>query len=147
MNFAESLRWDLLQHAPHKGIQQLVKALNTLYRTEPALYKFNFSYEGFEWINADDADNSVFIYSRKSDKAKDTLIIMLNLTPVFREHFRIGVPKGKWKEIFNTDAEEFHGSGKLNTAVFVAVDIPFNNQQQSIEINVAPLGVSIFKKA
>jgi 1,4-alpha-glucan branching enzyme len=146
-NFTESLSWDLLQHAPHAGMQQLVKALNLLYRKEPALYKYNFSYEGFEWINADDADNSVFIYARKSDKAKDTLVIVLNLTPVYRENFRIGIPmKGKWKEIFNTDATAFYGSGKLNTEVLPSENIPSNNQKQSIAINIPPLGVVIFKK-
>jgi len=146
-NFTKSLSWDLLQHAPHAGMQQLVKALNLLYRKEPALYKYNFSYEGFEWINADDADNSVFIYARKSDKAKDTLVIVLNLTPVYRENFRIGIPmNGKWKEIFNTDATAFYGSGKLNTETLPAENIPFNNQKQSIAINIPPLGVVIFKK-
>lgn len=146
-NFTELLNWDLLQHAPHAGMQQLVKALNLLYKKEPALYKYNFSYEGFEWINADDADNSVFIYARKSDKAKDTLVIVLNLTPVYRENFRIGIPmKGKWKEIFNTDSTEFYGSGKLNMETFPAESIPFNNQKQSVSINIPPLGVVIFKK-
>ena len=145
-NFTESLSWDLLEHAPHKGMQELVKSLNKLYKNEPALYKYNFSSEGFEWINADDADNSIFIYSRKSDKAKDTLIIVLNLTPVYRENFRIGVPKGKWIEIFNTDAKEFYGTGKLNVKTLAAVNFPLNNQKQSIEINVPPLGACIFKK-
>ena len=145
-NFTESLNWDLLQHAPHKGMQQLVKALNKLYRTEPALYKYNFSYDGFEWINADDADNSVFVYSRKSDKVKDTLIIVLNLTPVFREKFRLGVPKGKWKEIFNSDAKEFYGSGKLNLNAIPSENKPWDHQQQSIAVNISPLGVCVFKK-
>ena len=103
-------------------------------------------YKRQEWINADDADHSIFIYSRKSDKTKDTLIIVLNLTPVFRENFRIGVPKGKWKEIFNTDAKEFYGSGNLNLKTLTTVNYPFNNQKQSIELNIPPLGVSIFKK-
>ena len=146
-NFTESLSWDLLQHAPHKGMQELVKALNKLYRSEPALYKYNFSYDGFEWINADDADHSVFVYARKSDKPKDMLIVVLNLTPVFRGDFRVAVPKGKWKEIFSTDANEFYGSGKLNPKVITAENVPMLNQQQSIAINLAPLAVSIFKKA
>jgi 1,4-alpha-glucan branching enzyme len=145
-NFTESLSWDLVQHAPHAGMQKLVKALNKLYRTEPALYKYNFSYDGFEWINADDADNSIFVYYRKSDKAKDTLIVVLNLTPVFRENYRIGLPKGKWKEIFNTDAEEFYGSGKLNLKALVSENKPWDHQQQSIAVNIPPLGVCVFKK-
>jgi len=146
-NFTESLNWDLLQHAPHAGMQQTVKALNLLYKKEPALYKYNFSYEGFEWIDADDADHSIFIYARKSDKAKDTLVIVLNMTPVYRENFRIGIPmKGKWKEIFNSDATAFFGAGNLNSGSFSTENTPWNNQKQSIVINVPPLGVSIFKK-
>ena len=146
-NFTESLNWDLLQYAPHAGMQQLVKALNQLYSKEPALYKYNFSYEGFEWIDADDADRSVFIYARKSDKAKDTLVVVLNLTPVYRTNFRVGIPiKGKWKEIFNTDASAFYGSGKLNTGVLATEHVAQNNQKQSIVVNIPPLGVCIFKK-
>jgi 1,4-alpha-glucan branching enzyme len=146
-NFLESLNWDLLKYAPHKGMQQFVKALNKLYRKEPALYKYSFSYEGFEWIDADDANNSIFIYSRKSAQAKDTLVVILNLTPVYRTNFRVGIPmKGKWKEIFNSDATEFFGSNQLNTGVFQTENIPYNNQQQSIVINIPPLGTTIFKR-
>ncbi|RZK10498.1 MAG: hypothetical protein EOO43_20200, partial [Flavobacterium sp.] len=97
-------------------------------------------------INADDADNSIFVYCRKSDKAKDMLVIVLNLTPVFRENYRIGLPKGKWKEIFNTDADEFYGSGKLNLKALLSESKPWDNQQQSISIDIPPLGVCIFKK-
>jgi len=146
-NFLESLNWDLLKYPSHAGMQQFVKALNALYRTEPALYKYSFSHEGFEWIDADDADRSVFSYSRKSDKAKDTLVIILNLTPVYRTDFRIGMPmKGKWKEIFNSDATEFFGSNKLNPGIFPTENIAYHQHQQSISIHVPPLGVTIFKK-
>lgn len=146
-NFTESLNWDLLQYPPHAGMKELVKALNQLYKKEPALYHHNFSYDGFDWINADDIENSVYSYARKSDKAKDTLLVVINVTPVYRENYRIGLPsKGKWKEIFNTDAEEFFGSGKLNLGDLVSEAVEYNGQKQSILINVPPLGVSIFKK-
>lgn len=146
-NFNESLNWDLLQYEPHAGMQQLVKALNQLYRKEPALYQYNFSYDGFEWINADDTDQSVFTYCRKGSKAKDTLLIALNLTPVYRENFRVGVPaKGKWKEIFNTDDVWFYGSGKLNSKPVATENITSNHRKQSITINLPPLGVTILKK-
>jgi 1,4-alpha-glucan branching enzyme len=146
-NFTESLSWDLLQYPPHAGMQQLVKALNHLYKKEPALYHHNFSYDGFEWIDADDIENSVYSYARKSDKTKDTLLVVINVTPVYRESYRIGVPsKGKWKEILSTDAVEFFGSGQLNSGVLTAENIEWNNQKQSILINVPPLGVSVFKK-
>ncbi|SOD15174.1 1,4-alpha-glucan branching protein GlgB [Pedobacter xixiisoli] len=147
-NCFESLNWDLLQHAPHKGMLVLVKSLNELLKTEPALYHHNFSHEGFEWQEADDADQSIYVYQRRSDKAKDTLVIAINLTPVYRENYRIGIPvKGKWKEIFNSDAEGFYGSNKLNSDPKLTENIAHQHQQQSIAINLPPLAVSIFKKA
>jgi 1,4-alpha-glucan branching enzyme len=145
-NFTRSLDWDLLQYPSHKGMQTYVKSLNKLYRTEPALYNFSFSGEGFEWLSADDTNHSIYAYIRKGHKAKDTLIVILNMTPVYRENYRIGLPfKAKWKEIFNSDAEEFFGSGKLNTAVFKPDNISANNREYSIGINIAPLGAMILK--
>jgi 1,4-alpha-glucan branching enzyme len=145
-NFTRSLDWDLLQYASHKGMQTYVKSLNKLYRKEPALYNFSFSGEGFEWLSADDADHSLYIYIRKGHKAKDTLVIILNMTPVYRENYRIGLPfKAKWKEIFNSDATEFFGSGKLSTEVFLPENINANHREYSININIAPLGAMILK--
>ncbi|RZK43080.1 MAG: 1,4-alpha-glucan branching protein GlgB [Pedobacter sp.] len=146
-NFTQSLNWDLLQYAPHAGMQKLVKGLNNLYRSEPALYQQQFSYDGFEWIDADDVERSVYTYLRKSNKTKDTLLIVMNATPVFRENYRIGVPsQGKWTEIFNTDDADFFGSGKVNRGSYNAEKIEWNRQQQSILVDVAPLAVMVFKK-
>jgi len=145
-DFTQSLSWDLLQYAPHKGMQTFVKALNFLYRKEPALYHYSFSYDGFEWLDADDAANSVFVYARKSDKAKETLIVVLNLTPVYRENFEVAVTsKGNWTEIFNSDAEEFYGSGKFNLSPIKSTAMA-TRAAQAISINLPPLGVCIFKK-
>ena len=145
-NFTKSLDWDLLQFPAHAGIQKTVKALNSLYKTQPALYQNNFSYDGFEWINADDVQNSVYIYARKSFKEKDTLIVVLNMTPVYREDYRLGIPlKSNWAELFNSDAAEFFGSGKANTHVLEPENIPFNGREYSIRIKVPPLAAVIFK--
>jgi len=145
-NFAKSLNWHLLQHAPHKGMQETVKALNFLYRQEPALYHFNFTYEGFEWIDADNSDESVFVYMRKGAKPKDTLVVALNLTPISRKNYKIGVPfKSKWKEIFNTDSEKFYGTGILNKDDIIAEQENYNNQNFSIQITLPPLAVVILK--
>ncbi len=146
-NCLESLNWDLLNHAPHKGMQALVKALNLLYTKEPALYVHNFSYEGFEWLEANAADESIYVYQRKSDKAKDALVIAINLTPIYREHYRVGIPvKGKWKEIFNSDAVEFYGTGMLNNEIKTTEAKPYHHQKQSILIDLPPLSVVVFKK-
>ena len=145
-NFTQSLDWHLLQFPGHKGMQETVKALNFLYRKEPALYHFNFSYEGFEWLDADNTNESVFVFMRKGPKAKDTLVIAINLTPVVREHYRIGVPfKTKWKEIFNTDDLVYYGSGINNKGEIVTNKEGYSNQEYSIDVTLPPLAVIIFK--
>jgi 1,4-alpha-glucan branching enzyme len=145
-NFTRSLDWDLLRYQSHSGMQAYVKALNKLYRTEPGLYNFNFSPEGFEWISADDKDNSIYVYTRKGHKAKDTLIVILNMTPVYRQDYRIGLPfKASWKEIFNSDDTAFFGSGKLNQQVSLPEAIEANGREYSIAINIAPLGAMVLK--
>lgn len=145
-NFTNSLDWDLLRYKSHSGMQTYVKALNKLYRTEPGLHDFNFSAEGFEWISADDSNHSIYVYTRKGHQAKDTLIVILNMTPVYRQNYKIGLPfKASWKEIFNSDATEYFGSGKLNTTAFVPEAASVNGREYSISINIAPLGAMILK--
>ena len=146
-DFKSSLDWHLLQHAPHLGMQKTVRAINNLYRSEPALYEHSFSYEGFEWINADDAAQSVYIYLRKGLKAKNTLIVILNMTPVYRENYLVGLPfKGKWKEIFNTDAKEFFGSGKHNEKLMTSEEVACHGRENSISLNIPPLGAIVLKQ-
>ena len=146
-DFKNSLDWHLLQHPPHLGMQKTVRAINQLYTSEPALYEHSFSHEGFEWITADDADRSVFIYIRKGKKAKDTLVVILNLTPVYRENYRFGLPiKSNWKEIFNTDATEFYGSGKLNLDTLKPEQQECNGREYSTLINIPPLGAIVLKQ-
>jgi 1,4-alpha-glucan branching enzyme len=146
-DFKNSLDWHLLQHPPHLGMQTTVRAINKLYKSEPALYEHSFSSEGFEWINADDAQHSIFIYQRKGTKAKDTLIVILNLTPVYRQNYRVGLPfKAKWKEIFNTDAEEFFGSGKLNAGLLLPEEKKCDGREFSTTLDVPPLAAIILKQ-
>ncbi len=146
-DFKNSLDWHLLEHPPHIGMQKTVRAINKLYTSEPALYEHSFSYEGFEWISADDGRHSIYVYIRKGKKAKDTLIVILNLTPVYRENYRIGIPfKARWKEIFNTDAKEFFGSGKLNNKLIAPEKVGCHEREYSIVLNIPPLGVTILKQ-
>ena len=147
-NFNESLNWDLLKYPPHIGMQRYVKALNRLYKTEPALYHFSFCYQGFEWIDADSVEESVYVYIRKGEKTKDTLVVALNLTPMFRENYRIGMPmKGVWKEIFNSDSECFFGSGKLNEHVLKTETQFYQYRAESMVIQLPPLAICIFKQS
>jgi 1,4-alpha-glucan branching enzyme len=147
-NFTRSLDWDLLQYDSHSGMQKTVKALNSLYKAEPALYQNNFSFDSYEWISADDAQHSIYVYIRKSAKLKDTLIVILNLTPVYREHYRVGLPfKSKWKEIFNTDAEEFFGSGLVDNRIFKSELLECNGRENSMVINIPPLAAVVYKQS
>ena len=144
-NFQYSLDWHLLQYDFHAGIQELIKDLNTLYRSQPALYEKQFSPEGFQWIDYGDAENSVLTYIRKGHETKNDLIIACNFTPVPRESYRMGVPRNKQlKEILNTDAEKYAGGGISNGTV-KPVKEPWHGYEQSVEISIPPLGMVVFK--
>ena len=92
-NFNESIQWHLLDYDVHKGIQTLIKDLNLFYRKEKALHEKQFSADGFEWIDYNNAEDSILIYMRKGKKDIDDLVVVCNLTPVPRENYRIGLPK------------------------------------------------------
>ena len=110
-NFKVSLDWHLLEYPIHKGLQNFVKDLNTLYRTQTSLYENQFKRTGFEWVEANDSDNSIFIYLRKGSSEDDVLMIVLNLTPRVFE-YKIGVNEGtNWEVILNSDDEKYGGSG------------------------------------
>ncbi|MGB5170302.1 1,4-alpha-glucan branching protein GlgB [Eudoraea sp.] len=145
-NFQQSLDWHLLEYDFHSGVQELIKDLNTLYKTSPALYEKQFSPEGFEWIDYGDSANSVLTFIRHGNKTEDDLYIACNFTPVPREKYRIGVPKssGTLKEVFNSDAKKYGGSGTKNTAVKVS-KTPWHGRKNSINITIPPLGIVILK--
>ncbi|MDJ0646723.1 MAG: 1,4-alpha-glucan branching protein GlgB [Flavobacteriaceae bacterium] len=145
-NFQQSLDWHLLQYNVHKGAQTLVKDLNRLYRKEPALYQKQFSAEGFEWIDYNDAENSVLAYIRKGLDAENDLIIACNMTPIPREAYKIGLPReGKLKEIFNSDLKKYAGTGKFKNKVFSAETKEWQFRKHSAEITIPPLGMVVFK--
>ena len=144
-NFQYSLDWHLLQYDFHSGVQELIKDLNALYKDHPALYEKQFSPEGFQWIDYGDAENSVLTYIRKGHDAKNDLIIACNFTPVPREDYRVGVPRNKQlKEILNTDAEKYAGSGMGNKTVKPTKE-PWHGYDQSVEITIPPLSMVVFK--
>ena len=145
-NFQESLDWNLLEFKPHKDAQNYYKELNKLYKKTPALYEKGFSGEGFEWISYDDHENCVISYMRKGYKEEENVVVICNLTPSIRENYKIGVPvKGKLKEIFNSDAEAFGGSGVLNTRQITIKKDPWNGKDYSAIVTLPPLAVTIFK--
>lgn len=145
-NFQQSLDWHLLQYDPHKGVQALIKDLNTLYKNEPALYEKQFSGEGFEWIDYNDAENSVLVYIRKGKDKLNDLVIACNMTPVPRENYKMGVPrKGKLKEIFNSDLKKYFGSGEYKNNIQSTKSKPWQFRDNSVEIDIPPLGAVVFK--
>ena len=145
-NFQQSLDWHLLDYDVHKGAQELVKALNKLYKKEPALYEKQFSGEGFEWIDYGDHENSVLSYIRKGENEKDNIIIVLNLTPIPRENYRIGLPKaGKLKEIFSSDATTFYGTGNYINKKIASEEMVWNFREHSVLLNLPPLGMIALK--
>ncbi|HHZ09367.1 MAG TPA: 1,4-alpha-glucan branching protein GlgB [Rhizobiales bacterium] len=117
---ARALDWWLLDHAPHRGMQQLVRDLNAAYRSRPALHARDCEGEGFSWLVVDDAANSVFAWLRKAPGAAPVAVVS-NFTPVPRDDYRMPLPHaGRWREIVNTDAADYGGSGKGNGGVVEA---------------------------
>ncbi|MGH9602838.1 MAG: 1,4-alpha-glucan branching protein GlgB, partial [Terriglobales bacterium] len=111
-NHDSSLDWHLTEYDNHRGMQKLVQDLNRLYRSEPALHELDCDPNGFEWIDAGDSDQSALTYLRRARSAEGTILAALNFTPVPRADYRIGVPhSGVWKEVLNTDATEYGGTG------------------------------------
>ena len=145
-NHEKSLDWHLLEHSPHRGVQLWVKHLNQLYRTERALYENDFSADGFEWIDCNDSENCILIMLRKGNLPEDSLVIILNFTPVPREGYRLGVPHdGNWKEILNSDSKIFFGSGLENKSSCVADSTKWHGQPYSVCLTLSPLSVIILK--
>ena len=136
----QSLDWHLLDHAPHKGMQALVRDLNGLYRTYPALHARDCEGEGFEWLIADDHENSVFAWARHCGSDGKSVAVITNFTPVPRDNYVLPLPRaGQWREILNTDAAVYGGSGRGNMGGIVAGKEPSHGKPASGRISVPPL--------
>jgi len=143
---ASSLDWHLLQHDSHRGVQNLVRDLNRLLAAQPALHEVDFNWQGFEWIDANDADNSVFAFVRNGKKPEDLLVVILNATPVVREGYRVGVPQpGFYEEILNTDAAGYGGSNVGNLGGQKASNQPAQGRPHSLCLTLPPLAAIFLK--
>ncbi len=137
---ARELDWWLLQFAPHQGMQALVRELNGLYRTIPAMHARDAEAEGFRWIDADDAERSVFTWLRFGAEDDAPVAVAVNFTPVVREGYRIGLPHaGPWREVLNTDATALGGSGLGNPGTVLAEAVPSHGFPASAIILLPPL--------
>jgi 1,4-alpha-glucan branching enzyme len=141
-----TLDWYVLDYPLHAGMQRLVKDLNALYRRDRALYHHEFDWQGFEWIDCNDGEQSVLSYLRKAED--DETVVILNLTPVPRPDYRIGLPSaGTWHEVLNSDAAIYGGSNVTNgNAELAAEDIPWMNRPCSVSVTVPPLGAVVLKR-
>ena len=139
----ESLEWHVLQYPLHAGVQRWVRDLNRLYRASPALYELDFTDAGFQWVDCDDADMSVIAYLRR-DHAGTPLLVACNFTPVPREGYRLGVPRGgRWHERLNSDAADYGGSGRGNLGAIEATGTAAHGQPHSLLLHLPPLAVVV----
>jgi 1,4-alpha-glucan branching enzyme len=144
----QSLEWHVLQmDARHEGVQRWVADLNREYRSNEALFKRDFSQDGFEWISRTDWEQSVVAFTRK-DSTGNPVVVILNFTPVVRHGYRVGVPRaGRWRELLNSDAQIYGGSGVGNLGGVDAEAQPYDGQSHSVSLSLPPLGAIFLKPA
>ncbi|HJS89630.1 MAG TPA: 1,4-alpha-glucan branching protein GlgB [Steroidobacteraceae bacterium] len=140
----ESLEWHVLQYPLHEGLRRWVRDLNHLYRVTPALFQRDFTADGFQWIDCNNADESVIVYLRKGHHAGDVAVIACNFTPVPRENYRVGVPRGGWwRERLNSDATHYGGSGMGNFGAVEASPLASHGFTHSLALRLPPLAAIV----
>ncbi|HEY8407629.1 MAG TPA: 1,4-alpha-glucan branching protein GlgB [Gaiellaceae bacterium] len=140
-NYDGSLHWNLLEYAEHQGVQSLIRDLNHTYRAQPALYEVDFDPRGFRWLEANDAANNVLAFARVDDLGESPVVCVLNLSPVPRYEYRVGMPKCcRWRELLNTDSAFYGGSGVGNLGGVEAEPVPWHDQPFSAQLTLPPLG-------
>ena len=141
-----SLDWNLVDRPLHRGVQSLVANLNQTYRSEPALYDWDEDPAGFEWVDCCDAAASVMSFLRKGRSPGDVILVVGNFTPVPRLGYRLGVPvAGYWKELLNSDAKEYGGSGMGNMGGLQAESITSHSRPYSLNLTLPPLSLLFLK--
>jgi 1,4-alpha-glucan branching enzyme len=134
------LQWDLLEHASHRGVQQLLRDLNALHVRLPALHELDCEPAGFEWIDASDAEQSTLTFLRRASSTDEVVLVACNFTPTPRHNYRVGVPGGGfWEEVLNTDATIYGGSGMGNLGGIDATPVPGHGRVHSLVMTLPPL--------
>jgi 1,4-alpha-glucan branching enzyme len=145
-NHDASLQWDLLQYGSHQGMQRWMEDLNRRYREEPALFDMDSDPAGFEWIDANDSQNSVLSFIRKARSNEDVILVLCNFTPVPRPNYLVGVPRGgMWREILNSDAPLYGGSGWGNLGGLEALPVSMHARPRALNVTLPPLSCIFFK--
>ncbi len=141
-----SLDWHLLDYPMHAGLQRWVADLNHIYRHELALHEIDFDWQGFEWLDCNDWEQSVISLIRKAKSTDEKILVVANFTPIPRYNYRLGVPdNGFWQELMNSDATEYGGSGVGNYGGVQAEEIYCHDRAYSVNIHLPPLGILFFK--
>lgn len=139
-DFAGSVDWHLLAEDRHRQIQRCLRDLNRVYAATPALHQVDFSWEGFEWVDYHDSEQSIIVFLRKALDPRQALVCLFNFTPVPRPGYRVGVPHpGAYRELINTDDEVYGGGGIRRARDLAAEDQPWQNQPASLELTIPPL--------
>jgi 1,4-alpha-glucan branching enzyme len=146
-NFDKSLDWHLLQYDPHIRLKKYVADLHKLYRSEAAFHEVDYEWQGFEWLDANDADNSVFSFIRKAGRRDDFLVFVINLTPVPRLEYRIGVPaEGYYSELLNSDSAAYWGSNMGNAGGAQTDRTSHHGRPYSLSLTLPPLSCLVLKR-
>ena len=141
-----SLDWNLLQYPFYSGLQRWVEQLNWVYRQYPALHELDTDPAGFEWIDCNDSETSTLSLLRKGKSSQGGIVVVCNFTPVPRLGYHLGVPAGGfWRELLNSDATEYGGSGMGNLGGVQAAERPVHGRPYSLELTLPPLGVLFLK--
>lgn len=144
-NHEVSLDWHVLQNPLHAGIQKWMMDLNRVYQEEPGLYELDCEAEGFQWVDCNDVENSILSYLRKGNSPTETLLVICNFTPVVRYEYRVGVPvEGRWREILNSDAPLYGGSGVGNLGEVKTFALESHGFPHSLAVTLPPLAAVVF---
>ena len=146
-NANQSLDWHLLEMGPyHRGAQRFVEDVNKLYKATPALWRGDYEYDGFFWVDCSDHENSVLSFVRQNNDRTSRIVAIMNLTPVPRHNYRDGLPEaGFWREVLNSDAEIYGGSNLGNLGGVNAEAYQVHSQQFSAQFTLPPLSIIAFR--
>jgi 1,4-alpha-glucan branching enzyme len=145
-NFKTELDWNLYKFPAHDSANRFVRDMIATYRREPALFASDHKKEGFEWIESNNAEQSVFVFARYCEDFDEHLVVVFNATPVVYHNYSIGVPgKRGYVEVINSDYDIYGGSGQYNGGALKIYREPMHGKKNHIKITVPPLGIAVFK--
>ena len=145
-NYKSELQWNLLQFEPHRMLKDCLRDLNNLLRNEPAMYENQFNIYGFEWVDLNHPAECVVAYRRKGKDPENDLLVILNLTPVVRTDWKVYTHgKSQWREIFNSDAKKYWGTGNIYNPEILTTSLDKNDNMYEINVHLPPLGAVVLK--